>query len=134
MATRSPMEEKTRKARKLAMLEAKYVQAVGDAADYERGREVRVYDHLSTRDQIDRREKFVRERRMLTPIEDWCVAMGYAKNPFIHEGKHEHTVLTPVDFPDGSRRRAKTIEEAREWLRNGATRLWNVNEKHYEYA
>ena len=117
------------------MLEAQVVQAVGDAADYERGREVRVYDSYSTREQIDSREQFTRERRMLTLSEQWLVRKGYMSNPFVHE-KPIKPVWTPVDYTDGRRRRYRSIEEARQHLTNdvGAVRLWNPLTKEYEVA
>lgn len=135
MSSRSPMAAKTAKARKMAMLEAKYVQEVGDSADYLAGREVRVYDSLSSRADIDRRERFVAEHRMLTPCEDWCVARGLIENPFVKQVESRKTLtLYPVDFPDGRRTRARSLAEARGMLTNGALRLWNVEEKMYEYS
>lgn len=79
MGKRSPL---TAKARKLSMLEAKRVQAVGDAADYERGRFVRAYDSFSSRAEIDAYEDYVAEKKMLTPCEQMCIAMGLAENPY----------------------------------------------------
>ena len=131
------MAAKTAKARKLSMLEAKWVQAVGDAADYERGREVRVYDHLSTREQIDRREDFVAARRSLTPVEDWCVAMGYMKNPYVEARERAKSkprqVPCAVYFEDGRKLMVRTLDKAREMLYNGGvSKIWNSEEKCYE--
>lgn len=126
------MAAKTAKARKLAMLEAMDNQAIGDAADYERGREVRVYDSFSSRREIERRERFIREHRMLSPSEQWAVREGYMVNPFLHE-KPTAPVWTPVDYADGTRRRFRSLEDGRAHLADaGAVRLWNPVEKKYE--
>lgn len=128
----------TRKARMMQAKEAAYVQSIGDAADYERGREVRVYDSFSTRAEVARREEFVSRRRMLTPVEDWCVSMGYLKNPYQKTAtpKERHALYT-VTYSDGRRRSFKTIWDARaELARSGsdAVKLWNANNHSYEYA
>lgn len=129
----SPMAAKTAKARKLSMLEAKAIQAVGDAADYERGREVRVYDHMSTYEEIDRRERFVRERRMLTPCEEWAVRRGYAANPFVHQRPAVKVCWCAGYREDGRKIMIRSLEEARTMLERGEiAKFWNSESHLYE--
>lgn len=138
MGKQTEISIKTRKARMMQAQEAAFVQSIGDAADYERGREVRVYDSFSSRAEVARREEFVARRRMLTPIEDWCVHMGYLQNPYAKsaEPKERHALYT-VTYRDGKRRSFKTIWDAREELHrfgSEALKLWNTNNHSYEYA
>ena len=138
MGKQSEVSIMTRKARMMQAREAAYVQAIGDAADYERGREVRVYDSFSSRAEIAKREEFVGRRRMLTPVEDWCVHMGYLQNPYQKSATPtERKALYTVTYRDGRRRSFKTIWDARaELARVGsdALKLWNTNNHSYEYA
>ena len=138
MGKQSEVSIMTRKARMMQAREAAYVQSIGDAADYERGREVRVYDSFSTRAEVARREEFVGRRRMLTPVEDWCVSMGYLENPYQKSAvPKERRALYTVTYRDGRRRSFKTIWDARaELTRSGsdALKLWNTNNHSYEYA
>ena len=138
MGKQSEVSIMTRKARMMQAREAAYVQSIGDAADYERGREVRVYDSFSSREEIARREEFVGRRRMLTPVEDWCVSMGYLENPYQKSATPtERHALYTVTYRDGRRRSFKTIWDARaELTRVGsdALKLWNTNNHSYEYA
>lgn len=131
MSRSNPMAAKTAKARRMDIAEFKYIQSRGDAADYLAGREVRVYDHLSSRSEIDRREHFVRERRMLTPMEDWCVRRGYATNPFLH-GRQANIQWTPVYYADGQKLMIRRREDALAMLERGeVVKVWDSVEKRY---
>ena len=127
----------TRKARMMDAKEMAFIQSVGDAADYERGREVRVYDSFSTRQQVATREEFVSRRRMLTPTEEWVIRQGYGQNPFSkHASPTERKTLFTVTYRDGKRKSFKSILEARGEmdLNPNAEKLWNNNTRSYEWA
>lgn len=138
MGKQSEVSIMTRKARMMQAREAAYVQSIGDAADYERGREVRVYDSFSSREEIARREEFVGRRRMLTPVEDWCVHMGYLENPYAKSAEPtQPKTLYTVTYKSGRRKSFHSLQDARaELARVGsdALKLWNTNNHSYEYA
>lgn len=112
------MALKTQKARRMQAAEAAYVQSRGDAADYLAGRIVRVYDSFSTREQIDRREKYVREHLMLTPSEQSAVARGEMVNPYaVGISRRDTYRPATVHFQDGRTRVCYTREEAERTMR-----------------
>lgn len=131
MSTGSAMAAKTAKARKLDMLEMRYIQSRGDCADYQRGRVMLPYGYQCRRGEEQTKWVYA---HALTPMEQWAVRKGYISNPFpLPQGPKHTGRYFPVYYADGHRRMCKTLEDARTHLNDkGAVRLFDG--ARYEYA
>lgn len=129
------MTEKTRKARKMDIQEALYIQSRGIAADYIKGRCVAPYHSGSSSFDVEQRERFS-YAHLLTPTEQWAVQRGYMKNPFAERPNRKverDAFKSAVYLADGRRRVFLTADAAYEYFerRDDAVKIWDGVEGRY---